>query len=78
MFDMTSVNANYGVVDKEANPVLHRFGSLAGRSCCGKAIVSVTPEPRARFTVCRRCVVLDAARDEGRAVARDEGLPEWF
>jgi len=78
MFGMTPVNANYGVVDNEANPVLHRFGSLAGRSCCGKAIVSVAADQRARLAVCRRCVVLAAARDEGRVEARDEGLPEWF
>jgi hypothetical protein len=60
----------YGIVKGETPPTMHRLGTLAGRSCCGKVIVPL-PSPRgSKLVVCRRCIAIDEARREG--------IPEWF
>jgi hypothetical protein len=53
----------YGVVDGERPPLLHRLGTLANRSCCGKPI-EVLPQgaERSHRVQCTRCNALDAIR----------------
>jgi hypothetical protein len=67
--DMASGRPTYGVVEKGASPVRHLLGTIAGRSCCGQTIVVLPEGKKSDLAVCRRCIVLDAAR---RA-----GIPDW-
>lgn len=60
----------YGIVAAEKPRVLHRFGNVAGRSCCGKHIVPIPDRDRSHAVACGRCSVLDKARREG--------MPDWF
>jgi hypothetical protein len=66
---MTLAQSTYGIVKGETPPRLHRFGTLAGRSCCGKQIVPTDAAGSARVA-CQRCNALDKAR---RA-----GIPDWI
>jgi hypothetical protein len=66
---MTLARATYGIVKGESPPRLHRFGTLAGRSCCGKKIVNTDAE-KSSLVACRRCNALDNARRTG--------IPDWF
>jgi hypothetical protein len=67
---MTPPRPTYGTVDGEKRRTLHRFSTIAGRSCCGKSIVPLPGREKTGLVVCQRCTVLDAAR---RA-----GMPDWF
>ncbi len=66
---MTLVRPVHGIVEAERPHLLHRFGTTANRSACGKAIV---PRPANETTtlICRRCVVIDETRIAGK--------PDWF
>ncbi|MDQ1383828.1 MAG: hypothetical protein QOG65_1207 [Actinomycetota bacterium] len=66
---MTLARATYGIVEGENPPRVHRFGTLAGRSCCGKKIV-VTDADTSSLVACQRCNALDNARRSG--------IPDWF
>jgi hypothetical protein len=67
---MTSPRPRYGTVKGEAPAVLHRFGTLADRSCCGKKLAARTdPNPSGQVE-CQRCKTLDEARRSG--------IPDWF
>jgi hypothetical protein len=66
---MTLARATYGIVEGETPPRVHRFGTLAGRSCCGKKIVD-TDADRSGLVACQRCIALDNARRNG--------IPDWF
>jgi hypothetical protein len=67
---MTVGHPTAGIIQGEKPPVLHRFGTIAGRSFCGKPIVVLPDDKRAKLVVCRRCVAIDKTRREG--------MPEWF
>jgi hypothetical protein len=65
---MTPARSTYGIVEGETPPRLHRFGTLAGRSCCGKKIVGAVE--KSGLVACLRCNALDHARRTG--------IPDWF
>ena len=60
----------YGTVKGEKPGVLHRLGTISGRSCCGKAITLLPAGDRPKLVACGRCKALDESRREG--------IPEWF
>ena len=60
----------YGTVKGEKPAALHRLGTLAGRSCCGKPITLLPAGDRPRLVVCGRCIALDQSRREG--------ITDWF
>ena len=67
---MTPAHTTYGLVDGEKPPILHRLGTIAERSCCGKKITILPAGDRPHVVECRRCTALENAR---RA-----GIPDWF
>jgi hypothetical protein len=67
---MASPRPNYGTVKGETPAVLHRYGTLADRSCCGKKLVARTDRNQSGQVECQRCKALDESR---RA-----GIPDWF
>ena len=67
---MTVGRQAYGIVKGEQPGVLHRLGTISGRSCCGKPIVLLPDREQPKLVVCGRCTALDKARREG--------MPDWF
>ncbi len=66
---MTSVRPVHGIVETERPHLLHRFGTIANRSSCGKAIVP-RPDGETSKLLCRRCTVIHDTRIAGK--------PDWF
>jgi hypothetical protein len=67
---MTSPRPKYGTVEGETPAVLHRYGTLADRSCCGKKLAAGADRNHPGRLECQRCRALDESR---RA-----GIPDWF
>ncbi len=66
---MTLARPLYGTVDGERPAIVHRLGTLAGRSCCGKAITVLPDGTKPRGVLCRRCDALEESRRNG--------MPPW-
>jgi hypothetical protein len=67
---MTIGRPTYGIVEGQTPPVVHRFGNISGRSCCGKTLVPLPDGPKTRAIACQRCSALEKARREA--------LPDWY
>ena len=66
---LTPAHPRFGTVAGEKPAVVHRLGTIAGRSCCGKAITLLPDGSRPGGVVCRRCVSLEESRRDG--------MPPW-